>query len=322
MRIDAPLQRRPPSTRPLSGDNAAQPVVLIVDDDASVREALSELILSVGFQSIGFASTRELLEADVLQRPGCLILDVRMPGSSGLDLQADLVQNGNPKPIIFLTGHAAAEPSGRLRVDVPGRIGRLIIAPALPAFLDRYPQIDIDLGVTDRAINLIEDSVDCVVRVGPLGDSGLIARPLGNLTLINVASPGYLARHGTPRTPDDLGAHWAVNYASPSTGRIEEWEWSEQGASRSIAMRGRVTANSAEAYIACCLAGLGLIQIPVYDVKRHIDAGELVELMPRHRAAPMPMTLLYPHRQHLSRRLQVFADWLTDLLKQKLLAAE
>lgn len=218
--------------------------------------------------------------------------------------------------------HAAAEPSGRLRVDVPGRIGRLIIAPALPAFLDRYPQIDIDLGVTDRAINLIEDSVDCVVRVGPLGDSGLIARPLGNLTLINVASPGYLARHGTPRTPDDLGAHWAVNYASPSTGRIEDWEWSEQGASRSIAMRGRVTANSAEAYIACCLAGLGLIQIPVYDVKRHIDAGELVELMPRHRAAPMPMTLLYPHRQHLSRRLQVFADWLTDLLKQKLLAAE
>ncbi|TKV78188.1 LysR family transcriptional regulator [Bradyrhizobium elkanii] len=218
--------------------------------------------------------------------------------------------------------HAAAEPSGRLRVDVPGRIGRLIIAPALPAFLDRYPQIDIDLGVTDRAINLIEDSADCVVRVGPLGDSGLIARPLGNLTLINVASPGYLARHGTPRTPDDLGAHWAVNYASPSTGRIEEWEWSEQGASRSIAMRGRVTANSAEAYIACCLAGLGLIQIPAYDVKRHIDAGELVELMPLHRAAPMPMTLLYPHRQHLSRRLQVFADWLTDLLKQKLLAAE
>ncbi|BBB97426.1 MULTISPECIES: LysR family transcriptional regulator [Bradyrhizobium] len=218
--------------------------------------------------------------------------------------------------------HAAAEPSGRLRVDVPGRIGRLIIAPALPAFLDRYPQIDIDLGVTDRAINLIEDSVDCVVRVGPLGDSGLIAWPLGNLTLINVASPGYLARHGTPRTPDDLGAHWAVNYASPSTGRIEDWEWSEQGASRSIAMRGRVTANSAEAYIACCLAGLGLIQIPAYDVKRHIDAGELVELMPRHRAAPMPMTLLYPHRQHLSRRLQVFADWLTDLLKQKLLAAE
>jgi DNA-binding transcriptional LysR family regulator len=216
--------------------------------------------------------------------------------------------------------HAAAEPSGRLRVDVPGRIGRLIIAPALPAFLDRYPQIDIDLGVTDRTINLIEDSADCVVRVGVLGDSGLIARPLGTLALINVASPGYLSRHGTPRQPDDLGVHWAVNYASPSTGRIEPWEWDEGGTLRSVAMRGRVTVNSAEAYIACCLAGLGLIQIPAYDVKQHLDAGDLVEVLRCHRAAPMPMTLLYPHGQHLSRRLQVFADWLTSLLKQNLLA--
>lgn len=221
----------------------------------------------------------------------------------------------------MLFRQAAAEPSGRLRIDVPGRIGRLIIAPALPAFLDRYPQIEIDLGVTDRAINLIEDSADCVVRVGGLGDSGLIARPLGSLTLINVASPDYLARHGSPRTPDDLAAHWAVNYASPSTGRIEQWEWCEQGTSRTTAVRGRVTVNSAEAYIACCLAGLGLIQIPAYDVKRHLDAGELVEVMSHHRAAPMPMTLLYPHRQHLSRRLQVFADWLTALLKEKLRVA-
>ncbi|MFB9262494.1 LysR family transcriptional regulator [Bradyrhizobium erythrophlei] len=217
--------------------------------------------------------------------------------------------------------HAASAPSGRLKVDVPGRIGRLIIAPALPAFLDRYPQIDIELGITDRAINLIEDSTDCVVRVGALGDSGLIARPLGDLTLINVASPAYLERHGLPHTPDDLGAHWAVNYASPSTGRIAEWEWTEGGDVRAIAMRGRVTVNSAEAYIACCLAGLGLIQIPAYDVKRHLDAGELVEVMPTYRAAPMPMTLLYPHRQHLSRRLQVFADWLAGLLRQNLLAA-
>lgn len=86
-----------------------------------------------------------------------------------------------------------------------------------------------------------------------------------------------------------------------------------------LAMQGRVTVNSAEAYIACCLAGLGLIQIPAYDVKLHLDAGELIEVMPRHRAAAMPMTLLYPHRQHLSRRLQVFADWLEQLLKRELL---
>jgi DNA-binding transcriptional LysR family regulator len=210
-------------------------------------------------------------------------------------------------------------PSGSLRIDVPGRIGRLIIAPALPEFLARHPQLDIELRVTDRAVNLVEESVDCVLRVGPLGDSGLIARKIGDLPLINVASPGYLAHYGTPGAPDDLAAHLAVNYASPSTGRVENWEWIEHGEMRTRRIRSRVTVNSAEAYIACCLAGLGLIQIPAYDVKRHLDAGELVEVMPDYRAAPMPMTLLYPHRQHLSRRLQVFADWLEQLLKNEIL---
>lgn len=210
-------------------------------------------------------------------------------------------------------------PTGRLRIDVPGRIGRLVIAPALPEFFARYPEIDIDLGITDRAVNLIEDSVDCVLRVGPLGDSGLIARPVGDLTLVNAASPGYLERHGMPSHPDDLAAHLAVNYASPSTGRVESWDWIENGEARARAMRGRVTVNSAEAYIACALAGLGLIQIPAYDVRHHIASGELVDVLPRHRAAPMPMTLLYPNRQHLSRRFQVFAEWLEGLLRRTLL---
>lgn len=212
----------------------------------------------------------------------------------------------------------SATPAGKLRVDVPGRIGRLIIAPALPAFLDQYPEIDIDLGVTDRAVNLVGESVDCVLRVGPLADSGLIARSIGELRLINVASPGYLKRHGIPGSPDDLQGHLAVNYASPSSGRVEAWEWVQGGALQTTPMRSRVTVNSAEAYIACCLAGLGLIQIPAYDVRRHIEAGELLEVMPIHRAEPMPMTLLYPHRQHLSRRLQVFAEWLEALLKREL----
>ncbi|GLK54329.1 DNA-binding transcriptional LysR family regulator [Methylopila capsulata] len=213
----------------------------------------------------------------------------------------------------------SVEPTGSLRIDVPGRIGRLIIAPALPEFLADHPRLDIELRVTDRAVNLVEESIDCVLRVGPLGDSGLIARKIGDLALINVASPSYLARHGAPGAPEDLGAHLAVNYASPSTGRVEDWEWIEDGEVRMLPMRARVTVNSAEAYIACCLAGLGLIQIPAYDVRRHIDAGELIEVMRHHQAAPMPMTLLYPHRQHLSRRLQVFADWLEQLLKREML---
>lgn len=213
----------------------------------------------------------------------------------------------------------ASRPSGKLRIDVPGRIGRLIVAPALPDFLDCYPEIDIDLGVTDRAVDLVEDGIDCVLRVGTLSDSGLISRPVGRLPLINVASPAYLARHGMPGTPYDLNHHLAVNYASPSSGRVEHWEWLEDGALHTMSLRGRVTVNSAEAYIACCLAGLGLIQIPAYDVRPQLESGELIEVLPDHRAEPMPMTLLYPHRQHLSRRLQVFADWLEALLRQHLL---
>ncbi|MGN8023826.1 LysR family transcriptional regulator [Phyllobacterium sp. 22229] len=215
--------------------------------------------------------------------------------------------------------HTSVGPAGYLRVDVPGRIGRLIIAPALPEFLALYPELDLELRVTDRAVNLVEESVDCVLRVGPLSDSGLVARKIGDLPLINVASPGYLANHGTPDRPADLAGHHAVNYASPANGRVEDWEWVEKGEIRTMPIKGRVTANSAEAYIACCLAGLGLIQIPAYDVKHHLDAGELIEVMPGHRAAPMAMTLLYPHRQHLSRRLQVFADWLDEVLKRRIL---
>jgi FixJ family two-component response regulator len=105
MRVDQPLLRRSAPLSPQRQSEAEQSLVIIVDDDASVREALSELILSAGFQSVCFASTRELLDADILDSPGCLILDVRMPGASGLDLQHHLAQSGNPKPIIFLTGH-------------------------------------------------------------------------------------------------------------------------------------------------------------------------------------------------------------------------
>ncbi|GCE89183.1 LysR family transcriptional regulator [Komagataeibacter diospyri] len=212
--------------------------------------------------------------------------------------------------------HDRGNPRGLLRVDMPGRIGRLLVAPALPVFLDRYPEIGIELGVTDRAINLIEDGIDCVLRVGPLSDSGLIARRMGELAIINVASPAYLARHGVPHSPADLPEHEAVHYGSPSSGRVEAWEWMEGDRTRAMDLPGRVSVNSAETLVACCLAGLGLIQVPAYDVRHHIAAGELVEVMPRYRAEPMPMTLLYPHRKHLSRRLQVFADWLEGIMAQ------
>lgn len=212
------------------------------------------------------------------------------------------------------------QPTGKLRVDVPGRIGRLIIIPALAEFLTTYPQIDITLGMTDRAVNLVEENVDCVLRSGVLHDSQLAARKIGDLPLINVASPAYLMRYGTPQTLADLSTHWAVNYASPSTGRVEMWETTEGKLIQQLPMQARVTVNSAEAYVAAALAGLGMIQIPLFDIRAQLAAGELIEVLPTQRAAPMPMTLLYPHRRHVPQRVRVFTVWLEALLKRTLAA--
>jgi DNA-binding transcriptional LysR family regulator len=216
----------------------------------------------------------------------------------------------------FLPAHGQV--SGRLKVDVPSRIARRLIAPALPGFFERHPAIELELGSSDRAVDLVLEGVDCALRVGPLASSSLVARPLGHFTLINCASPAYLARHGTPRTPADLPQHMAVNYASPTSGRPAPWEWQRDGGTASLRMRSQVAANNAETYIACALAGLGLIQIPAYDVREHLAAGELVEVLPDARAEPLPVQLVYPHRRNLSRRVQAFAGWLETLLSDSL----
>ncbi|MBS0343725.1 MAG: LysR family transcriptional regulator [Proteobacteria bacterium] len=205
--------------------------------------------------------------------------------------------------------------AGRIKVDVPSRIARRLIAPALPGFFARYPGLELELGSSDRAIDLVQEGVDCALRVGPLASSSLVARPLGRFTLVNCASPAYLQAHGTPTNPADLPRHLAVNYASPTSGRASMWEWhGRDGRASSLRMRSQVTANNAETYIACALAGLGLIQIPLFDVREHLAAGELVEVLHDARPVALPVHLVYAHRRNLSRRTQAFASWLEELL--------
>lgn len=209
----------------------------------------------------------------------------------------------------------SGSPHGLVRAGMPGRLGRRVVAPCLGEFLDRHPGVDVELRLADRSIDLVGSGVDCTVRVGELADSTLVARRLGRIEFINVASPAYLAEHGTPLHPRDLGAHRMVRFVPPSGGRPERFEWQEPAGPRHLEVPGRVLVDSAEAQIACALAGLGLIQIPAYDVRDDLARGALVEILPQWRAEAWPVHLLFPARDHMTRRVAVFADWLGALVR-------
>lgn len=233
-------------------------------------------------------------------------------GEALLERSMVLVADSDELEQIFRPQAQALE--GRLRVDMPSRIARRHVAPALPGFFAQHPGIELELGSSDRTIDLVHEGVDCALRVGEMAPSSLVARPLGLLRQVNCASPAYLARHGAPHHPDDLLRHHAVNYAAAGGTRAAPWAWTADGQARTLTMRSQVSANNAEAYIACALAGLGLIQIPAFDVRDHLEAGELLEVLPGWPAPSMPVQIVYPHRRHLSRRVRTFSDWLAEIM--------
>ncbi len=211
--------------------------------------------------------------------------------------------------------HAVASPVGRLRVDLPPSIGRLIVVPALPDFLARYPGIELELGFSDRHVELIREGVDCVLRAGESTDTSLVARPIGELEQLTCAANGYLLRFGEPRTLDELAAHRAVNYVSASSGRVLDFEFVVEGERRMVSVPSAITLNNADAYVAAAEAGMGLIQVPRYHVEHGLADGRLSEVLARWRPPTMPLAVLYPHRCHLSRRLRVFVDWLVETMR-------
>jgi DNA-binding transcriptional LysR family regulator len=202
--------------------------------------------------------------------------------------------------------------SGRIRVDMSTPMARTRVIPALKTFLAAHPGVEIELGSTDRAVDVVREGYDCVVRVGAVTDTGLVARRLGELQLLNLASPAYLRSHGAPRSLADLERHFVVHYVGVLGQKPPGWEYFDKGEWKELPMRGRVTVNNAEAYIAACVAGLGLIQSPTHE---HVRSGRLVEVLPKLRAQPMPVSILYPHRRQLPRRVRVFMDWLEATLR-------
>ena len=211
--------------------------------------------------------------------------------------------------------HDPASISGKLRVDMPIGVAKNLVMPRLPAFLHQYPGLELELSSSDRLVDLIREGFDCVVRVGTLKDSGLIARPLGKLTQINCASPQYLARFGYPESLEDLASHAVVHYSVNLGTRAPGFEVATDNGTAWVKTGGMLTVNSTETYHAACLAGLGIIQVPRVGVREALRTGTLVEVLPQYRAEPMPVSLLYPHRRNLSRRVHLFMEWLTGVMK-------
>lgn len=205
------------------------------------------------------------------------------------------------------------EVSGQLVVDLPSRIACRLIAPALPTLLRQHPRLRITLRATDRAIDLVREGVDCVMRIGEVADSRLVRRPIGRVAMVNCASPAYLQAHGVPQTVNDLAhGHAMVAWVQAATGREQPWEYMDGDNVCTLAMPSVVRVDHAESLIACGLAGLGLIQVPRFDVRELLAAGQLVEVLPGAPAAAMPVAVLYPHRRQRSPRLEVFIDWVAQ----------
>lgn len=296
----------------------AMQIYLRVAEQASFTRAAESMGLPKASVSIAIQQLENRLGTQLLHRTTRKV-QMTQDGQAFYERSKDLLADVDELQGLFQSD--ASVLSGRLRVDMPAGIARQIVMPQLPDFLHEHPQLDIELSSTDRRVDPVREGFDCVLRVGTLRDSSLVARPLGHVRLLNCASADYLARTGMPATQEDLTGHRLIHYVSTLGTRSAGFEYVDaiRGEIRHLPMTGALTVNNSTSYQAACLAGLGLIQAPAFSVHEHLASGRLVEVLPDWRAAPMPVSLLYANRRHLPRRVHVFMNWIAALMQPCLL---
>lgn len=209
---------------------------------------------------------------------------------------------------------AQSKPRGHLRVDMGSSVANMILLPALPAFLERYPDIRIDLGVSDKHVNLIGDNVDCVIRGGELTDLSLVGRQVGSAAWVTCATPGYLHKHGVPKHPSELEeGHSIVQYLSTRTGRGMPLHFEKNRQKVEVTGGRAVGVNESNAHVAAGVAGLGVIQTFRYAAAAHLASGALVPILEKWQPAPYPFYVVFPSNRYVSNRLRVFIDWSSEL---------
>lgn len=211
-----------------------------------------------------------------------------------------------------LRGH---QPSGLLRIDAPGTLTRAFLLPQLSAFLTRYPKISLQLGQTERLVDLVREGVDCVIRAGEPEDSSMVMRRLASIPEITCASPAYLETFGTPKSVEDLEGHRMVGFLSSRTGAVMPLEFKVGRHFEEIPLPATVTTNDADTVHHLAREGFGLAQAPKYRFLEDLDSGRLVEVLAKAPPPPLSLAAYYPQNRQLSPRVRVFLDWVIDIFE-------
>lgn len=296
----------------------AMQIFVRVADLASFTQAAATMGLPKASASTAVRQLEALLGTRLLHRTTRKV-QLTQDGQVFYERSKDVLADFDELQTLFRNDPASLR--GRLRVDMPLAVARDIVVPQLPEFLRAHPALEVELSSTDRRVDLVREGFDCVLRVGALSDSSLIARPLGVYRLANCASPDYLARHGTPRSLADLAGHRLVHYVPTLGARSPGFEYvdpADPARACSLPMTGALTVNNSVSYLAACLAGLGIIQTPEAAFRDYLESGELVEVLADYRPAAMPVALVYPNRRQLPRRVRVFMSWLEGLMQRRL----
>jgi DNA-binding transcriptional LysR family regulator len=209
---------------------------------------------------------------------------------------------------------------GVVRVDLPVRLARDHVIPRLPELLALHPHLELRLSTTDRRVEVVREGFDCVISVGSLAASGLIAQRLGALTMVNCASPGYVRKHGAPATLAELERHLLVSYAPALDGAPAAFEYPDGAGGYALyPMRTAIAVNNTDAYQAACLAGLGIIQVPRIGVRELVEDGALVEILPDLPSEPMPVSVVHAHGRSVPKRVRAVMQWLAAVLVPRLI---
>jgi LysR family transcriptional regulator for bpeEF and oprC len=213
-------------------------------------------------------------------------------------------------------GYAKTKPAGKLRVAASSAVGRAALIPNLVEFEQRYPDIRLELTMCDFPFDLNEEGFDCAIRMGELADSSLIARKIGHFSNVLCASPAYLARHGTPRSIEDLKSHRAVNFVHPATGKPSQWQFDSPGGRVAVDVDAHMMINDGESVIQAAIAGLGIIQAPHCLAACALSKGMLEIIMTDTISTGSNLWIVYPQKRHLSARVQAFIEWTSELFQR------